>query len=213
MTNENLTRFKTEINSFFALVVMNLVFGALAMAFGIQFIVASVTGVPGAQMGMGIRAIAGALAMIGFGLGFAWVMLSARILKGINGIRREFHRQKGEISDETLTCWMVRMTAHYRGNEKTIRNMILVCTIGGFCFLFLGFLNSLEFYSLGLASGQITLNSLLLVPAALLTLGVAVVSLISSYYFRTFSKTWGLRQDEIARSECKLAENLGRGLE
>jgi hypothetical protein len=210
MTNEKIARFKTEINSFFALTLMNLVFGAMAMAFGIQFIVSSVTGAPGAQAGMGIRAITGALAMIGFGLGFAWVLLSARILKGITPVRREFRRHKGEISDETLTCWMVSMTAHYRGNEKTIRNMVLVCTLGGVCFLLLGLSSSLEFFSSGLASGQITLNGLLLLPAALLTLGIAVISLVSSYYLGKFSKTWGLRKDEITRSECELAEKLGR---
>jgi hypothetical protein len=211
MTNEKLARFKTEINSFFALVVMNLVFGAMAMAFGIQFIVASVTGAPGPGTGMGLRVLTGALALVGFGLGFAWVMLSAGVLRGITPIRREFHKRKGAVSDETLTCWMVRMAAHYRGNEKTIRNMVLVCTIGGFCFLLLGLLNSLEFLSFSLASGKVSLNSLLLLPAALLTLGVAVVSLISSYYLGKFSKTWGRRQDEIARSECELAEKLGRG--
>ena len=101
------------------------------------------------------------------------------------------------------------MTAHYRGNKKTIRNMILVCTLGGFCFLILGVLNSLEFFSFSLSSGSFSLNNYLLIPSALLTLGVAMVSLLSSYYFTKFSKTWDHREDEISRSESELAEKLG----
>ena len=102
------------------------------------------------------------------------------------------------------------MTAHYRGNEKTIRNMILVCTLGGFCFLILGLLNSLEFFSVGLSSGSFSLNNYLLIPSALLTLSVAIVSLASSFWFMKFSKTWDIRQEEISRSEQELAKTLGR---
>jgi hypothetical protein len=209
MMPENLPRFKKEINCFFALVLLNLVFGAMAMAFGMQFIVASILGLTGLQGTIILRALTGAFAMVCFGLGFSWVLFSAKILKGITMIRREFRDHQGPVPEETLTCWIVRMTAHYRGNKKTIRNMILVCTLGGFCFLTLGLLNSLEFFSFSLSSGSFSLNSYLLIPATLLTLGVAMVSLLSSYYFMKFSKTWDNREDEISRSESELAEKLG----
>jgi len=210
MTEENLARFKKEINSFFALILLNLVFGAMAMAFGMQFIVASMLGQTTGQTTMVLQMLIGAFSMVCFGLGLSWVLYSARVLKGITMIRREFRCHKGPVPDETLTCWIVRMIAHYRGNEKTIRNMILVCTMGGFCFLILGVLNSLEFFSFDLSSGSFSLDSYLLIPSALLTLGVAVVSLLSSYYFMKFSKTWDLRQREISRLEQELAKNLGR---
>jgi hypothetical protein len=210
MTEENLVRFKKEINSFFALVLLNLVFGAMAMAFGMQFIVASVLGLTMGQTTLVLRMLIGAFSMVCFGLGLSWVLYSARVLKGITMIRREFRYHKGPVPDETLTCWIVRMIAHYRGNGKTIRNMILVCTLGGFCFLLLGVLNSLEFFSFNLSSGSFMLNSYLLIPSALLTLGVAVVSLASSFWFTKFSKTWDLRQSEISRLEQELAKNLGR---
>jgi hypothetical protein len=209
MMPENLPRFKKEINSFFALVLLNLVFGAMAMAFGMQFIVTSILGLTGLPEITILRALTGAFAMVCFGLGFSWVLFSAKILKEITQIRREFLHHKGPVPGETLTCWIVRMTAHYRGNKKTIRNMILVCTLGGFCFLILGVLNSLEFFSFSLSSGSFSLNSYLLIPSALLTLGVAMVSLLSSYYFMKFSQTWDQREEEISRSESELAEKLG----
>ncbi len=210
MTNENLTRFKSELNSFFALILLNLVFGAMAMAFGMQFIVTSVLGLTAGPGPGGIRILIGALSMVFFGLGLSWVVFSVRILEGVTLIRREFRRHKGPVSDETLTCWIVRMTAHYREHKKTIGRMILVCTLGGFCFLILGFLNSLELFSFTFSSGTFTVNSYLLLPSALLTLGVAIVSLLSSYYFSKFARAWDLRQDEISRSEHELAEKLGR---
>ena len=77
-----------------------------------------------------------------------------RFLKAYEGIRTEFKDLKGPVSDETLTGGIIRMMSHYRENKKTIRTMILVCTLGGFCFLVLGVLNSLEFFSFSLVVGQ-----------------------------------------------------------
>lgn len=210
MTTENLERFKSELNSFFALIIVNLVFGALAMAFGIQFIIVSVSGLTAGQATMELRALAGAISLVCFGLGLIWIRCSAKILKGIKGIYREFRYRKEPVPDETLTCWIVRMTAHYRENRQTIRTMILVCTAGGFCFLTLGIISSLEFISISLSSVTFTVNSYLLIPSAVLTIGVAVVSLASSFYFSGFSRTWDFRQEEISRRECELAEKLGR---
>ncbi|MDD3136041.1 MAG: hypothetical protein PHF64_06035, partial [Methanoregula sp.] len=112
-------------------------------------------------------------------------------------------------TDETVTRGIVRMVAHYRENKKTIRTMILVCTLGGFCFLVLGVLSSMEFFSGGISSGRFVLNSYLLIPSALLTLAIAFVSLLSSYYFLKFSRTWDLRQQETTRSEDILKKTLG----
>jgi hypothetical protein len=210
MTAKNLVQFKSELNSFFALILLNLVFGALAMAFGMQFIIASITGLMAGQATIEFRALAGAISLVSFGLGLMWVRSSAKILKGITGIRREFRNREEPVPDETLTCWIVRLVAHYRENRKTIRTMIIVCTAGGFCFLALGIINSLEFISISFASATFTLNSYLLIHSAFLALGVGLVSLASSFYFTQFSRTWDLRQEEISRREHELAEKLGR---
>jgi hypothetical protein len=208
MTTENLTRFKKEHDSFFALVLVNLAFGSIATVFGIQYVVASVLGLTGGQSAV-LRVLAGAFAMLSFGLGLSWVVSSRKILKGLKGIRTELDIRREPVTEETLACWIVRMITHYRENRKTIRTMILICTLGGFCFLALGIIGSLEFISIGLSSGAFTLNGSLLVLPVLLALGAAAVSLASSLYFRTFSRAWDLRQGEIERSECELAEKLG----
>ena len=43
MTADTLAQFKNELDSFFVLVLLNIVFGALAIAFGVQFMVSSVS--------------------------------------------------------------------------------------------------------------------------------------------------------------------------
>jgi hypothetical protein len=138
---------------------------------------------------------------------------SVEIMDGIDDIRNFLKENTTPVSDEITTCGIVRMIAHYRGHRKTIRTMILVCTIGGFCFLALGIISSIEFFSFSLMSGTITLNSYLLIPSVLLALSVALVSLASSFYFSKFSRAWDLREDEISRAEHELAETLGRDLE
>lgn len=210
MTDTTFSLFKSELDSFFLLTLLNVVFGALAVAFGIQFIVSSVLGITGVLAPPLLRIAAGAISLICFGLGLSWLVSSVEIMEGIEEIRSEIRGLTSPVPDEILTSGIVRMIAHYREHEKTIRRMILVCTLGGFCFLALGILNSLEFVSIGLTSGTFTLNSCLLIPSALLTMGIAAVSLISSYYFNRFSKTWDLRKVELSRSEHTLAETLGR---
>ena len=209
MTDETLTRFKSELNSFYILVLLNLVFGALVMAFGVQFIVTSVLGLTNGQSLSLLRIVAGSLSMVCFGLGISWIISSVEILDGIDGIRSEFKDLTGPVSDEILTSGIVRMMAHYRENKKTIRTMILVCTLGGFCFLALAIINSLELFSISLSSGRFALNNYLLIPSAILTLGIGLVSLLSSFYFTHFSRAWDLRLQETARSEETLKKSLG----
>ncbi len=206
-------RFKSELNSFFGLILANLVFGAMAMAFGLQFIVGSVLGQAGLPASPEIRILAGALALVTFGLGLAWIEASARIMKGIRGPIREFRHRKEPVPEEILTCGIIGMISVYREHRTTVRRMILVCTLGGWCFFILGIVNATEFLSLSPSSGTVMLNVFLLIPAAFLTLGVGVVSLLSSYYFSKFSKAWDLRLAETARSEDLLEKTIGTGKE
>jgi hypothetical protein len=208
MTDETLNQFRKELTALFVIMVLNIVFGALAMAFGVQYIVTSILGQTAGQS-MVIRIVAGSVAMICFGLGIAWIISSVRIFDGVEEIHEEFQDREKPVSDETLTRGIIRMMAHYRKNTTTIRTMILVCTLGGFCFLALGIINALEFFSIGLSSGRFTMDNYLLVPSALLTLGIALVSLLSSYYFSKFSRTWDLRLLKTARSEDILKKSLG----
>jgi hypothetical protein len=52
-----------------------------------------------------------------------WISTSAKVLRGMNRIRRDVRSHDGPVPDETLTGWIVRMMAQYRENKK-IRHRI-----------------------------------------------------------------------------------------
>ena len=86
---------------------------------------------------------------------------------GVALIRRPFRRRRGPASEEDVTRGIVGMVAHYREHRRTIRTMILVCTVGGLFFLVEGIVSSVEFASFTLSGGSITVNGIALLPAAL----------------------------------------------
>lgn len=208
MTGKPLGRFRKELNRYFTLVLLNMAFGALAMASGMQYMVMAVLGQTGSML-PAVRFAAGVFAMVGFGLGLSWVVSSARILEGIRIVRRAVRDCREPVPDEVLTGWIVSVAAHYRGNRDRIRWMAVVCLLGGCVFLALGILAGLEFFSVSISGGTVTINSLLVIPAAALTLGIAAVSLASSYYFSRLAKVWDRRVGDVDRSRENLAEALG----
>jgi hypothetical protein len=214
MTNP-LSQFRTEIRHFFLVSLLNLVFAAIAIAIGVQYMVAAILGqtldpfIPGFPVIPGLRMFTGAIVMICFGLGISWILTTVRIFEGIVTIKDDLDKEGDAIADERLTCLIVRMLAHYRDNRKTIRTMILVCTLGGGCFFVFGIANSLKVLILSSGGFAFTLDNLLLIPAMLLTLSISLASLLSSYYFSRFAQVWERRLSEIGDSECALKQKLG----
>ena len=210
-----LSQFRTEIRHFFLVSLLNLVFAAIAIAIGVQYMVTAIIGqtldplIPGFPVIPGFRIFTGAVAMVSFGLGIRWILSTVRIYEGIVTIKDDLTRNGDAITDERLTCLIVRMLAHYRDNRTTIRTMILVCTLGGVLFFMLGIANSLKVLSVTSTGFAFTVDNLLLIPAMLLTLGISLASLLSSYYFSRFSLVWERRLHEIGESEWSLKQKLG----
>lgn len=206
--NPALEQFKKESINFYLVSLINIVFAALAIAFGVQYIVNAVI-VPADPATFGFRVLTGAVALICFGLGLSWLLSSLGVFEGLENIRDILCSEGDAISDAQITCLIVRMLAHYRDKRDTIQTMIIVCTLGGVCFFVLGVAHSIKALSISSSGFAFTLDNLLLIPAMLLTLGVALASLLSSYYFSKFAQTWDRRLHEIEESECALKEKLG----
>lgn len=186
------------------------------MAFGVSIIVQQATLMAG-TLRTGLSSVNFSpvilfIAVLAFLLGMKWVTSSARVLGGIQEIRRASTALAGQGTEEEITGLIVRLITHYRENKKVIEQMILVCTLGGCCFFVLGVLNSAEFVSIGLSSGTFTLNLLnyLLIPSALIALGMALVTLLNSYLFWKYSSVWDRRMQVIARSEEELQRTMER---
>jgi len=204
MMSDTFSQFKNELNSFFVLVLLNMVFGALTMAFGMQIMMTSVLGLPGGQTATVFRILTGIFALVCFGLGLTWVISSAKILEGVTAVRREYKSHPEPVSGEALTGWIVRIMAHYRENKKTIRWMTLICALGGGAFLATGLLNLAQGLSWWSASGGAMGVGVLSFVAAGINLAIGIASLLFSTWFHRYSAVWDRRTEEAARSEDAL---------
>jgi uncharacterized membrane protein len=203
-------QFEDELRSFFALTLLNLVFGAMAMAFGMQFIVAAalaLSGMPAFVLLPVIQIIAGGILFV---LGLRWILSSVRIFSGVARLRREYRGQEKSGSDHTLTGYIVRMLAQYRENQETIQRMTLICLLGGCLFLALGSLNLVQGFSAVMSAGGTDAVVLSFVAAGI-NLTIGLVCLLSSAWFRTYARAWDLRLLEISRSEEALQRTLEQG--
>lgn len=211
MMNPALVRFKTEIVNFYRISLINLVFATLAMAFGISYMVTAVLGNPLGPQAFLLRLLTGAAAMACFGLGFSWLLSTLRVFEGVETIQDALGASGEPVLEERLTCLIVRMLAHYRDNRETIRSMILISTAGGCVFFVLSIASGIRALTLNANGGSATFDSIVLLPSMLLTLGISLVSLLSSWYFSRFAKLWDRRLHEIEESECALKKSLERG--
>ncbi len=207
--NSVLHKFRNEITNFYLISLLNIIFAALAIAFGIVYMIGAVTGISAEPQIPLFRLLAGAAAMACFGLGISWLLTTVRIFEGVESIRDILCASGEEIPEERVTCLIVQMLAHYRDNRDTIRTMILVSTAGGWVFFLLSIATGIRALSLTANGGSVTFDCLSLLPSIVLTLGIAIVSLLSSYYFSKFAKVWDERLHEIDASECALREKLG----
>jgi hypothetical protein len=212
---DTLSQFRTEIRHFFLISLLNLVFAAIAIAIGVQYVVAAILAqtldpfIPGFPVIPGFRILTGAIALCSFGLGVSWILATVRIFSGIATIKKDLERNEGSLTGERLTCLIVRMLSHYRDNRTTIRTMVMVCTLGGLCFFVIGIANSIKFLSVSSGGFAFTLDNLLLIPAMLMTSGISLASLFSSWYFSQFAQVFEGRLHEIGEAECALKKKLG----
>ena len=207
--NPALSQFKKEIRHFSLVASANLIIGAVASAAGILYIIAAILGLTAGLVSPELRVIAGAIAMVCFGLGVSVLHVTFGISRGLKAIRDQLEREGPAVTDERLTCLIVQMTAYYRDVRKTLGTIILIGPLSGLCVFVLGIVNGLEAFSLTGSGFSVTLDSRVMLLAQAITLAIVVSSLLSSHYFTKFAMAWNHRIAEIEASECALKKTLG----
>lgn len=203
------SQFKKEIRRFSLVVSANLIIGTIAGAAGILYIIAAILGFTTGIISPELRMIAGAIAMVCFGLGVSVLHVTLRISRGLRAIRDKLEREGPAITDDRITCLIVQMTAYYRDIRKTLGTIILIGPLCGLCVFFLGIVTGLEAFSFTSFGFSVTLDSRVALLAQALTLAIVVSSLLSSHYFTRFAMVWNHRIEEIEASECTLKKTLG----
>jgi hypothetical protein len=203
MTQDTIGQFGAELTSFFIVTLLNIVFGALALAIGMQFIVVTALALSSGTIVTLSSLLLAATGAAGVILGLWWIITSSHILKGIKSIRREYRNRRDPVTDETLTGWIVTMMAHYRENTRMIRWMNGICLLGGCIYFAFGLQN---LYS-GLVPETVTgSNGAGIFPfvAAAINCTIGIVSIHFSLYFRRYSKIWDERMAKAESSEAVL---------
>ena len=207
-----LIRIRKEIQHFSRISFLNHLFAALTITVGMIVIFRQIVPVllhittrATAQFSP-VIIIAGVITVFA---GIGWFRASIRIAEGIRPIREKAAEWGDAVSDEELTSLIVSLLAYYRENRDALRTMVIVCTIGGLCFLLLGCLYGLEYLSITGNGGEFSEDAFFMIPVLLLMPGIAIVSLCSSLYFSKFSRIWDFRIKETEHSETLLLQTLG----
>lgn len=208
MGTKTVAKIQRELNSYQGLVTLNLMFGALAMAFGIVFVV---------QGGMGMVEIQSLLlpevalvtigAIVG-GIAVRWLISSAELLDGLTDLKDNFKKNKATLNDENTVSLVVKMTSHYRENKPTIKTMLNISKIAGLCFL-AGGIYILVLAIINLASGGSTWEVFLQAVGSVSNIAMAAASFAIPHFFGKYSKVWDYRLEETVKAEKQLQQQLG----
>lgn len=194
-----------ELGSFYALVVMNIVAGAVAMglsvSYGIQSVLAFVQALPGLELLYSLPVVAMALAA--FGVAISWLVSSAEIFGEAQEIRDEF--EEGEAGDDaSTTSIIVKTMALYRERKTQIQRMAWVSRLVGVLLLGIGAYNLASIALFGVWGEPIIVG-----VSVAMNLAIGAGAIYIPHLFSNFSRSWDTR---VAQGE-RASEELRRVLE
>ncbi|MEI8331166.1 MAG: hypothetical protein WCF90_05895 [Methanomicrobiales archaeon] len=163
MQNQAHIQFRREIRQFYLICILNIVFAALLMAFGMSDTIAAILGTTGLPASAIILTLTGVVAMVRFGFGISWLLSTVRVFKGVKGINNKLTAEGMDSTDDRINCLIVQMLSHHRNNRPTIDKMIRVCTFGSTGFFSLGVGTSLEVLSVYSGGIQFNFNKLMII--------------------------------------------------
>jgi hypothetical protein len=205
-------KFGRELNSFFSLTVINVVFSGMAMGISLSFAIVNALAVVDMVMKGTIFTFSSVIAMwppsqvflaflgiVAAGLSMKWMISSAEILSEIDEIKQDYADESGKLDSDGLTSLIVKTIAYYRGKKKAIKRLGLFSRIGGICFLANAALAingaltpSAGFGAIGLA---------LVLTSILLNIAIGIAGIIIPHFFSKYSATWEYRLNESAKAE------------
>jgi len=207
MMNETTNKLQRELRSLYALAIINIVFGGLAMAIGVSTSVPNIFTLIATKELMSSQTLLTIIGFIAFGVSLRWLISSAEILNEATDIKDVYEGKRENVTDEVLTGLIVRMMSYYRQNKATIKKLQVVSAVGGICFLISG--------TFALAN---TLPSLTMEPPLWITafkvlgiamnFGIGMAGLLITYFFGKYSSTWDYRLKTSEDAEKELEKQL-----
>jgi hypothetical protein len=207
MATDISNKFQRELKSFYALSVMNIIFGGIGMALGISAGVQNVLALVEARSLLLYQFALTLIGFLAFGISIRWLLSSVEILDGATDIKDDYEKSKTKLDDENATSLVVKMMAYYRDNRSTIQRLTLLSKIAGICFFVNGIIlliNTTNNIILGASLGSI----LLMVIGTILNLVAGASGIIIPRSFRKYSSVWEYRLEQSTRVERELDKEL-----
>ncbi len=208
MKNETEKKFRSELRSFFGLIMLNML--TVIMAIGLGIVLSVTILIQGVQSG---DLFAPSFVLVPLGVatmacGVYWLIQTVDLTKDVSDIRKAYgDLPKGETGDVTITALIIKMTALYRANRPLIAKMKVLGTIGGMTLIMLGgFLIVSEIWAI--QTSGFVLDSIDYLINGSITIAVGVAGLLTARYFSIYSKVWDARMTETAKIEDVLRQKL-----
>ena len=205
MTANIRNKLRRELHSFYALLLISIVFACIALALGIGFGVQNLLGLIKAQSTPPIQvAFTSVLVLIGFvafGLSLRWLITSTEVFSDAHDLRENYEKSMVSLDDHQLTWLLVRTLGYYRERRSTIQRLSLFSKIAGICFIVNGLF---QLAVAAISPPSSFLGVLTTIVTFLLNLAIGVTGIYVPQYFVRYSNAWDHRLRESAESERDL---------
>ena len=208
MNNETERKFRSELRSFFGLIMLNLLTAAMAIGLGIALSVTMLL-----EMVQSGNVLVPSLFLVPLGAvaaacGVYWITQTVDLTKGVSDIYKSYdHLPKGDVKAETITAMMIKMTALYRANRPLLGEVKVLGTIGGMAIIALGafqIINQLWTIS----TYGFVIDDIDRLIGGSISIAVGVAGLLTAHYFSIYSRVWDARMRGAARIEDVLKQKL-----
>lgn len=201
-----------EVRYLQALVLINLIYGAVALGLSISAIVATISpafsvGLSGLDSVLTLQSVATvALAAVILGLAGRWLVHTAEMFDAVENLEKPrdemMAAQGAEERDERVVGLIVELLSNYREHRESIRAFRMLGKASGLLFIGLGFLELVQSLLVSPANiAHITLNLAATIPTGLA--GVYI-----SHSFGKYQDAWDPRLIGASRAEEELKKLL-----
>jgi hypothetical protein len=207
MATKTSEKLKQEVYSFVGLALVNIVFSAVAMGLGISTIISNITSIVTTQ-----NVLFSQIALIGIGVlasvfSIKWLISSAEMFE-VSDELKEGYKKTTTLDEEAQTGLIVKMMAYYRENKSTIKKMMWMSQIAGFCFLISGAFTIITM-TINASTGVQLMDAWKQVLGALINFAIAIAGFIIPHFFGKYTKIWDKRIEKNAKAEIEFKRQLG----
>jgi hypothetical protein len=207
MATKTSEKLKQEVNSFVGLVLVNIVFSAVAMGLGISTVISNINSIVTAQSVLFSQIVLIVIGFLASVFSIKWLISSAEMFE-VSDELKEGYKKTTTLDEEAQTGLIVKMMAYYRENKSTIKKMMWVSQIAGFCFLISGAFTIITVV-INASTGVQLMDVWTQVMGAFINFAIAIAGFIIPHFFGKYTKIWDKRIEKNAKAEAEFRRQLG----